>query len=389
MTTRLPLFLLLALASPSPLFADLIVGRVVDASGNGVPGVDIDVTTQSGSDPTIFNDGTDANGFFSTTVPAGLFDVSFRPPAPPASTALPALLTDVLVFGTTDLGVITLPAGVSIAGQLLDEAGLPVPNVTVDVVDRATGAKVPANQNRSDLFGLFLVTSPPSSIFLELGTGTAPGSLVSQRIPLTPTAALDLGTITLQTGYPLSGSITTQAGLPVAGLDLDVFDNATGLKLFTPHDNTDALGAFSILLPPGVYDLEICPPFSTLLVARDFEGLLFTGPLSLGVVPLENGAILSGTERDVAGTPLPTMDVDVTRTATQLSVVTCGDDTDASGVYSVIVPFDTLDVGFAPPGRHVTPAEDLHTGLVVTASTVLDGVIPAPSSAFTAAPTSG
>ena len=55
--------------------ADFITGRVVDVNGNGVGGVDIDVKNLgSGGDPTLFNDGTDPNGFFTTTIPAGEYD---------------------------------------------------------------------------------------------------------------------------------------------------------------------------------------------------------------------------------------------------------------------------------------------------------------------------
>ena len=63
----------------SIIHAELITGHVVDIFGNGVQGVDIDVENEgSGGDPSIFNDGTDATGFFSTTVSDfGVFNIEF------------------------------------------------------------------------------------------------------------------------------------------------------------------------------------------------------------------------------------------------------------------------------------------------------------------------
>lgn len=126
------LFALLCLPG-SMLQADFISGQVVDANGVGVSGVDIDIDNLgSGGDPTILNDGTDANGFFITTVPAGFYRVLFLPPAPPASTHLTAILDNVLVTDTTDMGVITLPAGIGLTGRVMNGSGFPVANVNLD-----------------------------------------------------------------------------------------------------------------------------------------------------------------------------------------------------------------------------------------------------------------
>jgi len=387
-TSLLSFFLACAFSTLS--MGDTIIGQVVDSMGVGVPGVDIDVTVSSGTDPTISNDGTNANGIFVTTVPAGLYDISFRSPPAPATSHLAMVLSNVLVVGQTNLGVVTLPPGVVISGQLVDGVGLPVANVVVDVIDRATGDTLANNNNRSDLFGSFFVTAPFAPIYLELRTaGVSGGSLVPRRMELEPMGDLNLGSLELNDGFPLSGTVVTATGDPIPGLDLDVLDTSTGLKVFTPNDNTDPGGDFSILLPVGIYDVEICPPLASRLVAKDFEGLLFQGALNLGAITLEDGVVLTGTVRDVAGIPLPRIDLEVRRSATGASVVTCGDDTNANGVYSVIVPSDVIDVSFAQAGAHGTSAADLHVGLSVTGDMLLDGVIPAPQADFFAPVTSG
>ena len=372
-------------------FADFISGQVVDVNGIGVQGVDIDVENLgSGGDPDIFNDGTDANGFFLTTIPAGIYRVSFKPPPPPTTTHLTATVDDVIVIGTTNMGVISLPPGVGITGRCLDTLGFPVGNVNLDVFDLLIGEQLILKGGSSDLFGNFGVAVPANDIYLDFDPKAVPGrNLVPIRMSLSPTMDMDLGNIVLTDGVILSGTLHDSLALPVVGVDLDVFDSATGTKIFTPHDNSNLMGMFSIVLNPGLYDIEICPAFVTRLVARDQEGFPILVDTNAGILILENGAVLSGTVRDVTGTPVPGMDVDVARSLTQASVVTCNDDTDALGAYALIVPFDTLDIGFAPPGRHMSSAEDLHAGVVITGDTTLDGTIPAPLAAPQGSPRAG
>jgi len=370
---------------------DFITGRVVDANGVGVPGVDIDVENLgSGGDPLIFNDGTDASGYFMTTVPYGVYRVLFKPPPPPTTTHLTAIVDNVVVFGTEDMGVITLPPGVGILGRCVDPLGFPVANVNLDVTDLSTGTELVLKNGTTDLFGLFGVAVPKNAIHLDFDTQAVFGqTLVPIRMNLSPSTETNLGDVSLPSGFLLGGTLHTTLGVPVPGVDLDVFDAKTGVKLYTPHDNSNLLGSFSLTLPPGVFDIEICPPFSALLVGLDQEGFPLLANTDLGILTLETGVVLSGTVRDVAGTPVAGMDVDVADSLTLFSVVTCGDNTDALGNYAVVVPTGTLDVGFAPPGQHGTTAENLHTSVTIAAATILDGVIPAPSAEFQGTPLVG
>lgn len=155
-----PLLLLLGyLAS-----ADAITGRVVDESGAGVAGVDIDfIKLGSGGNPHEANDGTDANGSFLTTVDAGLYEIRFYPPSPPATTLLTGVLPSVVVVGTKDLGTITLVAGLSVTGTVKNSAGVPVGSVKVDVFNATTGARYPLKNNVTSAFGTFLLALPANT----------------------------------------------------------------------------------------------------------------------------------------------------------------------------------------------------------------------------------
>ena len=374
-----------------PNRADFITGRVVDANGVGVAGVDIDVKNLgSGGTPDITNDGTDAGGFFTTTLPAGVYQVFFKPPPPPATSLLTTMVDNVVVAGTKNMGVITLQPGVVVSARVIDSAGVPIAQLPVDVTDLATGELLVMNNDSTNAFGNFAVAVPTRAIDLDLDPIHIIGrTLAPRRFSLTPTANTNLGDITLVNGFVLSGTFRNSVGAAVSGVDLDVFEGASGARVFTPHDNSNSLGAFSMVLAPGTYDLEACPTFASRLVAVGVNGLVLQANLDTGVTTLASGVVLSGTVRDVNGTPLAGIDVDVRRTDSGAAVVTCNDNTSAQGTYAVVVPIATLNVGFALPGQHGTSGEDLHAGLTVASNLVLDGVLPRPTAEFTGAPTAG
>jgi hypothetical protein len=96
------------------------------------------------------------------------------------------------------------------------------------------------------------------------------------------------------------------------------------------------------------------------------------------VITLEPGVVLSGRIEAYDGTIYEDCDVDVRRTSTGDSVVTPGDNTDVLGNYAIVIPTGTFEILFSPPGPgyDLPLGAELHSGVVVTGSTVLDGVLP-------------
>lgn len=345
------LLLALAAALAPGASAQAITGRVVDALGNGVAGVDIDVDNLgSGGDPDVFNDGTDAGGFFTTTLSSGgVFAVLFRPPA--GTTHLVAELNPVVVVGTVDLGTIALPPGVSLSGRVVRSGSIPVAGVNLDVLDAGSGELLFTPHDTSDAFGNFSVNVPdgvPLDVRFKTA-GVVGVTLAPREIPLTPAGNTGLGDVALAPGFVLSGTVRRPSGAAVAGLDLDLFDPATDAEVYTPGDSTDSLGLFSIVVAAGTYDVEICPAVSTLLVPRELLGVSVAASTSLGVLTLQSGVRLTGTIRDPASQPVPGVDLDVRTAPGGVSLFLCGDNTSASGVYAVVVPPGTYDLELKPP----------------------------------------
>lgn len=384
LTVLPPLLLIGSLAS-----ADAITGRVVDANGVGVAGVDIDfVSLGSGGNPHEANDGTDANGNFLTTVDAGVYEIRFYAPAPPTTVLLTGVLTPVTVVGTKNLGTITLVAGASVQGTVHNQASLPVGNVRLDVFREDTGARVLMKGNVTSAFGTFNIAVPKNvPLRTQVLTNLVLGQvLVPREIFATIPASTNIGVLTLDTGFHLTGTVLSQSSTPIASADIDVTVLPGGETLFTPSDNTNSLGVFDVVVPAGNFDLEVNRPTALVLVGAKANNLTVNAPMNLGVLVLRNGVFLSGTVRDRRNLPVLAADVNVYELATGQSLALGSDNTNAAGFYSVVVPTGALDVVFSPPGPHGPWAKDWHRNQLISANTTLDGHLnSAPS---TVAPTS-
>jgi hypothetical protein len=372
-------FLLLSLVSSAHVsFADLITGRVVDANGVGVAGIDINAfrVSNGNEEGNLSNDGTDATGNFSTTIPSGVYDLQFIPPAPPTTTHVPLVLRNVVVSGTKALGTLHLAAGVSVSAHLQTQSGSPVGQVRIDVFDETTGFFVPEVQLKSNAFGNFAVAVPKSPISLRLvTTGIATPVLASQELALNLTVNTNLGNITLKNGFVVSGHVQNAvSGVAASNVDLDFLDAASGLKLFTPNDTTDTLGNFSTIVPAGDYNIEFCAPTAFHLVGLSLPRTV-SSTLNLGTVGLQPGFVLSGTIRSSAGVPQVNADVDV-RFQGGNKIVTCNDNSNGSGVYSVIVPSGTLKILFHPASNTLGLGSSVEKNVLVSGNLALDGTLP-------------
>lgn len=146
----------------------------------------------------------------------------------------------------------------------------------------------------------------------------------------------------------LSGFVRDSNGATVAGADLDFF-NASGVKLITPNDNTDATGFYSVCVLPGIYTVTVAPPVGTRLLGRQFDAVDLTGNTGVELdVTLVPGTVITGRVTDEASTAIAGVDVDVDRVGGS-RVFTPGDNTDGAGDYRIVVPNGLYRFRFEPP----------------------------------------
>jgi len=351
-----------------------ITGTVVDAFGAVQPSVNIAVENNgSGGDPDVFNGGTNLFGNFNTTVdPAGTYDVVFRPAAPNLITRI----IDVPISGTLDMGTVVMDLGVILSGRLLDPLGLPVDGVNLDLVDLDTGNQVELTGDKSDALGQFAFAIPTGNFELRLNATPVPFPvLASQAFDITVTGDTNLGDITMQEGFKIT-TIVQQAGfVPVENADTDTVDVLTGDKLYTPGDNTDAFGLVTVTVPAGNYHFQICAPPGSQLVDHEITPVLVAANVNLGLTVMEAGMTLTGTVVDSGGQPIAGIDIDVEDSTTLLKQLTCNDNTNGAGVYSVVVPAGTWNVRFTPKFSQPYGTAEVFN-VAVAGTTTVNGQLP-------------
>ena len=297
------LAVLLLLAAPSR--AQAITGRVLSSTGAGVPGVNIDGFDSGGTEITLLNDGTDAAGNFTTTVVdgPGVYTFLFYPPAPPTTTHLVGTRANVVVVTTTNLGNVTLGAGVLLSGRAVRGASLPVSNVTLEVLDAATQLPITQVQTKTNAFGNFNLAVPEQPIELRLDPSSSAFLLAARRFQRTPSGTLAMGDIKLPDGASVTGHLQRTNGTAVSGADLDFRKNGNANDTFAYNDNTNAVGDFSVVLPLGTYEVSVCPKPADLLAAKVVTNFVVAGATALPTQVLVAGVQLHGTVVNANGQP--------------------------------------------------------------------------------------
>jgi hypothetical protein len=340
--------------------------------------MNIDAFDSSGNDINLSNDGTDANGNFTTTVDdgSGVYTFVFYPPAPPATTHLVAQRTNVVVVTTTNLGTITLGAGVLLSGRTVRTGSIPVSNVTLTVLDGPTGAVVLQVQKKTNAFGQFNLAVPAHAIEFQLDANSSAFVLGSRAFQRSPTGNTAMGDILLPPGALVTAHVQRANGTAVGGADFDFRRLGRVRDAFVPGDNTNSLGNLSVVVPVGTYDVEVCPKLSDALPAKAVLGVAITTTTNLGTIVVPNGVHLSGTVLDAHGFPAGNVDVDAFLSSTGVEVPLCHDNTSGSGAYSVYLPAGTYDIRFQPSGAGAPIGSDWHYEVVVTTATTLNGQLP-------------
>jgi hypothetical protein len=355
--------------------ADFLTGQLVDSNGVPVAGADIDVKNNgSGGKPTLFNDGTDASGFFNVTIPNGDYDVIFNPPPPPFSMALTAKIKDVIVVGTKNMGVVTVPAGVAASGRVLTQAGLPVGGVNINAFDKTLGSSVDLLNDTTDAFGNFSLSVPSGEIAFRIDPTPAHADLAPVQLDLSLSADVNLGDIVMVPGFPISGILHGVGGAPLSGVDIDVFD-ASGKKLYTPSDNSQATGFFTVTAPAGNVEVAICPLTATRYVAETFAVAIAGAPTNLGVINMIKGKLVSGHVSSSLAPSEGGVNLDVTDSVTGIPLALCTDNTNGAGNYQVVVPTGTFDFKFDPFGYAQPLGATKLLGVVVAVDMTLDAVL--------------
>lgn len=317
-------------------------------------------------------DNTTTTGTFAVVVPAGTFHVRVSPPA--GLIVVAQQIQNVVVAGNTSVGTITLPPGVQVTGTVRNAQTL-APLAVVDIdVDTPSGVRIITPSDDTNASGVFTVIVPTGTFTFSFSP--PPGMLiVGAQIPNVVVGGnLNVGFVNLSPGFALSGTVRRPGNLPVALADIDVHNVLGSVRLFTPNDNTDVNGTFTVVVPAGNYRVNIDPGFASQLVAVDVGPIGVSGPATTGTVNLAAGVTLSGTVIGFNGLPLANADIDVLNPSTGLPISTPSDTTNAAGQYAVVVPPGTWNVLFQAPKGSLS-RDVLIPGVNIPTATTLNATL--------------
>ena len=183
------------------------------------------------------------------------------------------------------IGSVALPRGVALDGHVMRTDMSPALGVNIDVVDEATGEEVDLQGDNTDAFGNFTVAVPRALIEVQLKTNNTAPLLAPIAMQMDPKTDTDLGDLTLVAGFNVSGTVVNGSSVPIQGADIDV-ETTAGEKLFTPSDSTNSSGVYSVVVPAGTLNFEVCPKPTDLLVAEAMLGQSISADTNLGTTSL-------------------------------------------------------------------------------------------------------
>ncbi|MFT7620735.1 MAG: hypothetical protein ACI97A_004393, partial [Planctomycetota bacterium] len=127
----------------------------------------------------------------------------------------------------------------TVNGTVVNATGVPMAGATIEVFENSATAITDA----TGAFTLNLVPGTYSFQVVPADTALFAPIVLKNKIV---NGATNLGVISLNGGFILSGIVTDSFGTPIINGDLDVFDDETGIKLSAEDDKTTATGSFSL-----------------------------------------------------------------------------------------------------------------------------------------------
>ncbi len=331
--------------------AATLTGTVRNEAGAGLANVDLDfINLCTGDNLFLVGDKTAADGTFSVVVPTGRYDVHFTPPA--GSVVAAGDQQELSVALSVSLGIVTLHPGTLVSGTVRTPSLSAAPGVDLKFVNQATDRRVYLTKDVTNVSGQYAVRVPPGTYDIDFRPTLASGLGDTERIGLVVGAIALSGLVNdLRTGFAISGSVRNASSSPQKNVDIDVFDECTGMRVPTAHDNTDASGNYTVIVPAGTYTFNYDPPECLGVEAARTPGLVVNGTRNIGTEQLKPAVPVSGVVVDHNGAPVASAKVkfyDATSVGAPRQAAT-GDRTDASGAFRILVPTGTYGINIEPP----------------------------------------
>ncbi len=289
------------------------------------------------------SDNTDGNGSYQVLIPRGTFNIQVEPLFSDGLVPIEVLSVPI----NNDITInFTVSPGHVITGTVSGSAKTPVADADIDLINTATGAKLFTPSDNTNSIGQYqllavtgmydIVAKPPVASHL------APVVVDSVNV-----SSATVVNVVVPSGFLISGTVRNSNLVAVSGVDIDAALSLTGVDAFLTGDNTDASGNFGVIIVGGTYDLDIEPPLTRRLTAKQIKNLSISSDLVLNIT-LDTGIVISGTARDSAGSPVYNVDVSAVISSSGDTIFTPLDNTGFTGTYQILVPPNVYKLLYIP-----------------------------------------
>ena len=316
---------------------------------------------------------TDASGNWSVRVPAGTWQIDFRPAV--GSPYADGFRTNLVVGSTVDVtGLVdNVKTGFTVSGTLRGKTKVVPANADISLFNECTGLTVPTAHDNSDALGAFSVVVPAGTYTLSISPPNCLAMEAYRQSGLVVSAATALGQITLQNAVPVTGRVLGPNGLPLARAKLKFYDvtGATAVRVGVGTDRTDTLGRFTCYVIPSTYDINVDPPVGVNAQQYHVNNLIVGAAGAVtGDLPMVTGTMLSANVTGNGGHGVAYVNMNVIERTTRVSQRLSHDYSDSLGNIVVYINPGTYDIHYDPPVcSGLAPWQQ--DSVVITAATVL------------------
>ena len=335
-------------------FGHYVSGKIIGTDNVGVGTTDIRFKTPTGVLPNnTANNGTNADGTFTTIVDPGLWTVEIIPAQ--ATHKVPAEVFNVdLTNQDVVLGNVVVQNGFILTCSATDASHFPVSNGSIIAREPVGHTRLFTPNNNTNGSGVVTLVLPPGAVDLYAvpppgNTTLAPASAWNYN----PAADATVPNFTMQPARAFSVHIVDPTNAPLFNTDIDL-DTTPGppyFRLETPNDHADVNGNVSVAVPSGFYRLTINPPVATKCLSFRRDSLTVgAAGLNLGTVTAPFGHWLDVTVLEQGtNAPIAGANIDMIDAITRKILVTIDDVTLANGATRIVVDNRKYDVRIAPP----------------------------------------
>ncbi|MFN0149183.1 MAG: FlgD immunoglobulin-like domain containing protein [bacterium] len=264
-----------------------------------------------------------------------------------------------------------------VSGQVTDAiTGLGIANVDLDFEDNATGNIIFTPGDDTDANGFYAATVPTGTyrVFFNAPLGSIYFDDRADNVTVVSNRTLNMA---LVPGVIVSGYVKDTNGIGLPNVDLNFYNSATGENLGYGNDNTDAAGFYSVLVDRNLtYDVLYRPSQGDNHVAFQANDVVVgtTNIVRPDVVLAAGFAVTGSVLRKSNNAPVFDADIDVKNSVTGQAVTLGFDNTDANGLYQVVLVPGTYDLIAMPPAGQGLAGE-VQPGVVVVSNMTAPAIL--------------